>query len=272
MNTNKSIPLNEEKNHYKELLSHYLIPSPATIMDYFAHNPGKLIVIGARPAMGKTSLMLSLTKSSSDCPLLIISLDLSESEIENRYLALSKDNWCLFPVDASLDWLGSGGPDLFICSGDHSLAQIRSLLLEQRNDVPVKVVFIDYIQLISETNPDYLTHLKSLAEEFQLAIVAFSQLEMTIEANPMFQPDLEGLLRYNPDISQVDEIYYLVRPDRYGNSEDEFGYNLCNHAMLYGLKGAFQGKCGLLKFNGGKGRFKRTNLSKIVSQSNNFSK
>ncbi|MEI7527198.1 MAG: DnaB-like helicase C-terminal domain-containing protein [Mariniphaga sp.] len=272
MKKNKSIPSKEVNNHYTEFLSHYLLPSPASIMDYFTHSPGKLIVIGARPAMGKTSLMLSLTKSRSDCPVLIISLELSETQLEDRYLALSKDNRFLFPVDASLEWLGSGGPDLFNCSADHSLVQIRSLLLEQRNDVPVKVVFIDYIQLIKETNPDYLTHLKSLAAEFQLAIVAFSQLENTIDAKPMFQPNLEGLLRYDPDISQVDDIYYLVRPDRYGTCEDEFGYNLCNHAVLYGLKGAFQGKRGLLKFNGGKGRFKRTNLFKILSQSNNYSK
>ena len=269
MNTNKSLPSKEGNKHYKEFLSHYLIPSPKTIMDYFAHNPGKLILIGARPAMGKTSLMLSLTKSRSDCPVLIISLELSETQLENRYLALSKDNRFLFPVDASLEWLGSGGPDLFICSADHSLLQIRSLLLEQRNDVPVKVIFIDYIQLIKETNPDYLTQLKSFAEEFQLSIVAFSQLEKEIDENPIFQPTLDGLLRYNPNTSLVDEIYYMVRPDYYGITKDEFGYNLQNHAVFYGLKGVFNDKKGVLKFNRKRGRFKRTNLSEIISQSNN---
>jgi hypothetical protein len=57
---------NDVAKSCSEFLSRYLLPSPTDIMNYFCYSPRKLIVLGARPAMGKTGLMLSLINEHGD--------------------------------------------------------------------------------------------------------------------------------------------------------------------------------------------------------------
>jgi len=254
-----------------EFLSRYWLPSPIDIMNYFCHCPGKLIVIGARPAMGKTGLMLSLINEHGDCPVLAFTLELSESKLIKRMEKISKEKSnhlpFFFSVPESLQWFGSK-PSLFInYSKSIHLEKVRSILVEQQNDMRVKVVFLDYLQLLKDADTNCLNQLKQLAAQFKVAMVVLSQVPENINDNPMQKPELNGFMVNNPETSMVDEVYYLVRPNYHEISEDDWGYSMKNQAIIHCLKGSFQENRMLLRFNKKNSGFQQSDLFEIIMKS-----
>ena len=259
--------MNDVAENCNEFLSNYRLPSPKDIMNYFCHSPGKLIVIGARPAMGKTGLMLSLINEHNDNAVLAYTLELSESKLIKRLENISKEKSThlpfFFSVPESSQWFGSK-PSLFInYSKSIDLEKVRSILVEQQNDVPVKVVFIDYFQLLKDTDTKCLNQLKQFAEEFKVAMVVLSQVTKDINDNPVQKPKLHGFMVNDLETSMVDEIYYLVRPNYHDIREDEWGYSMKNQAIIHCLKGSFQGNRMLLKFNKKNSGFQQSDIFEI---------
>ena len=240
-------------------------------MNYFCHCPGKLIVIGARPAMGKTGLMLSVINEHGDNAVLAFTLELSESKLIKRLEKISKEKSnhlpFFFSVPESSQWFGSK-PSLFInYSKSINLEKIRSILVKQQNDVRVKVVFIDYFQLLKNLDNNCLNQLKQLAKEFKVAMVVLSQVTKDINDNPMQKPELNGFMVNDPETSMVDEIYNLVRPNYHVIWDDDWGYSMKNQAIIHCLKGSFQENRMLLKFNKKNSGFQQSDIFEIIMKS-----
>jgi type IV secretory pathway ATPase VirB11/archaellum biosynthesis ATPase len=70
---------------YNEVLSSYILPSPYAFMEYLSHCNGKTILQAARPAMGKTALMLSIIKEYPELPALVFTLEMSTIQLVNRF-------------------------------------------------------------------------------------------------------------------------------------------------------------------------------------------
>ena len=104
--------------------------SPGNLMNLFVNYPGKLIIIGGRPAMGKTALMISMIKRCPEYPSLIFSPGESAKQLTDKFHNISKDQ-----------------PEFYICdSREIDIDQISLILKYQQITLPVKIVFIDYLQ------------------------------------------------------------------------------------------------------------------------------
>jgi replicative DNA helicase len=139
--------------------------------------------------------------------------------------------------------------NIIICDKSSlTFEEFMSIIAKQQLENPVNVVFIDYYQLLNDSTPDLLYKLKKCAEMFNITIVAFSQLERSIDKNPLEIPTLDSFPRLN-DLENVDEAYYLVRPIQYKITHDNEGNNLENTAIINCLKGKFEKRKMIFHFN-----------------------
>jgi replicative DNA helicase len=246
-------------NQYSSFLSEHsgcFFPKPSEFMEYMNNCRGKMIVIGSRPAHGKTSLMLSLIKEAPQIPVLVFSLEYSSHQLQLRLMRISgelklptslaqcaeQDNQtdrCLIHTERNLS----------ICDKSSlTFGEFLSVIENQQLENPVSIVFIDFYQLLDDKSQNLLYKMKKCAEMFNIPIVALSQLERSIDKNPLEIPTLESFPRLN-DTENVDEAYYLVRPNQYKISQDEKGNRLENTAILNCMKGKFEKRKMIFHFN-----------------------
>lgn len=283
LNTNKIIKISSvvgEKEEWFDLQNKIV---PQKIKTYFTDldnmiggwTNGDLIVIGGRPAMGKTSLTISMvnkmTKNGISVALFtienvkkIISVLLSiicNIPIENilRWELTDKD---LNLINSCLDNDISNRP-LFI--NENSNMDIESLCEQIKNVVRkefVKIVFIDYLQMVSVSGKNFDTryeeinyitrNLKLLARELDIPIVLLSQLNRNLEEREGInkRPILTDFRDSGTICDDVDLACFLFRPEYYRITEDEKGNSLLGVAELIIAKQRFgQPNKVLLNFN-----------------------
>lgn len=205
----------------------------------------KLDLLAARPAMGKTALMLNFAARTcvrKKVPTLIFSLEMSEEEL----------TWRLMPIISrvSNDDIKTGQLDQQKLSAlqyavtefsrsplyiDDRSQRFSTMCASIRNAVRrygVKQVFIDYLQLIlpSGNSKDFnrdreLTlmaqGLKDLSKECDINIVALSQLNRGLEAREDKRPLLSDLRESGGLEQAADNVMMLYRPNVYDATEDE---------------------------------------------------
>lgn len=246
-------------NQYNSFITEYedcFFPEPSEFIEYLSNCRGKLIVIGSRPAHGKTSLILSLIKDAPQIPVLVFSLEYSSHQLLNRFIRITGE----INVSSSLvqcaerDYhtdrcLINTERNLSICDKSSlSLGEFLSIIENQQLENPVNMVFIDFYQLLDDKSRNLLHKMKKCAEMFNITIVALSQLERSIDKNPLEIPSLERFPRLN-EMENVDEAYYLVRPIQYGITQDNKGNSLENTAIISCLKGKFEQSKIIFHFN-----------------------
>ncbi len=200
---------------------------------------GKLIVIGARPAMGKTALCLSMMLNLStyqSIPSLFISLEMPETEIVKRFICnhCDIDNEVIKSGrlgDAEYNALHENlqpliGSDIFIDDqAGVNMVQIKSKIRQAVNKNGVKVVFIDYLQLIKmegsnrdQAIGEVTRALKEIAKEYKITIILLCQLSRSCESRSDKRPMLSDL-RESGNIEQdADAVAFLYR-DAYYNDQ-----------------------------------------------------
>ena len=99
---------------------------------------------------------------------------------------------------------------------------------------------------------------------FNLTIVLLSQLERNTDANPTETPTIDSFPRLT-DIDNIDEAYYLFRPDRYGIIQDDKGNCLENLVMISGLNGKFKENSLIFQLNKGNGAFGKAEVLNIIN-------
>lgn len=211
--------------------SHITTGLPDLDAFYPGHSAGHLVVVGARPAVGKTIVGLTFARNAVNAgvPTLFVSLEMSREELMKRYVAAESG--------VALDTLASGNLsdfewDRIAAAGNRildgrlhiddnpgqGLAQIRSTL----SKLNVGLLVLDYIQLMSTPNAENRQQgvsalsrgLKLAAKEFGIPVIALSQLNRDSEKRQDRVP-VPADLRESGSLEQdADTIFLLHREDR----------------------------------------------------------
>ncbi len=205
--------------------------------------PGNLIVIAARPAMGKSSLVCNIAEnvaSKAKSPVAFFSLEMSETELAHRFIAsrarISSDR--LRKGQVTKEWSKvlracnelAEAPLWIDDSSDLSLLDLRAKCRRLHSaEGGLGLVIVDYIQLMRSDDPragrveqvgQMSRGLKILARELEVPVIGISQLSRAPEQRPDKVPILSDL-RESGSIEQDADIVSFIYRDEYYNKESE---------------------------------------------------
>lgn len=211
-----------------------------------------LIIIAARPSMGKTAFVLSMAKHIAidhQVPLAFFSLEMSTNQLVKRLLSnialidgskLTSGNLTQQEWDA-LDYKAKDafGKPLYIDdTANISLFEFRTKARRLVRDKGVKCIIIDYLQLMSgdsrhnssrEQEVSSISRgLKQLAKELSVPIIALSQLNRGVENRVGIEgkrPQLADLRESGAIEQDADLVCFIHRPEYYHIEVDENGYS-----------------------------------------------
>jgi replicative DNA helicase len=198
--------------------------------------PGTLNIVGARPAMGKSAFALGMAVNvakKTRRPVLFFSLEMSSAELTQRILSLEamvdSDRMRSGKLQET-DWrklanaLGRLDVPLYIDDNSQvSVMQIRQKVrrIAQRDSMPVLVI-VDYLQLMGGGNQsenrqlevsEISRNLKLLAREFNIPVVALSQLSRGVEGRSDRRPVLSDLRESGAIEQDADVVMFLYREE-----------------------------------------------------------
>ena len=201
--------------------------------------PNNLIVIGARPAMGKTSFGLNIAAHAAmetDAPVLFFSLEMSQYEISQRILctearvdsskvrvgSMTDDDWT--KISHAVGRL-SGAPLWIDDNPNTTVMEIRAKARRLKSRVGnIGMVVVDYLQLMSGRMraenrqvevSEISRSLKILARELECPVVALSQLSRNLEQRQDKRPMLSDLRESGSIEQDADVVMFLYRDEVY---------------------------------------------------------
>ncbi len=205
--------------------------------------PSDLILIAARPSMGKTAFVLNLaqhiTLREHLCAA-IFSLEMSKEQLVNRLFALESrvDAQKLRTGDLQeADWenliegAGKIGESKLIIDDTPgiSISQLRSKCRKYKMEFGLSIIIIDYLQLMSGTGKsesrqqeisDISRSLKALARELNVPVIALSQLSRAVEQRPDHRPMLSDLRESGAIEQDADVVMFIYRDDYYNHDTE----------------------------------------------------
>jgi len=222
---------------------------------FYGFFPGEFVVVGGRPAMGKTQFLINLSLNiSQSIPVLYVTLELSEESLTNRFISsvtqtpitnILAGDLC----EESENRLSTVGNEfakrkLFILDGcNTSIEALMSNFQKQIQENGVKVIIIDYLQLLySNKNIDNRNYemsyicreIKNLGRENNVLVIASSQLNRGVEHRTgIFKhPQLCDLRECGSIEQDADKVIFVHRYECYGLTEDQDGNSLRNLAII----------------------------------------
>ena len=207
------------------------------------HN-SDLVLIAARPAMGKTAFALNIATYaavSANTPVVVFSLEMSKEQCANRILCsqamvdsekvakgdITDEDWSKLAI-ASGELSESAGIYIDDSAGIN-IAEIREKCRKLKLEKNIGLVVIDYLQLIQGSGntksreqeiAEISRSLKILAKEINVPVLALSQLSRAPEARPDHRPMLQDLRESGSIEQDADIVMFLYRDDYY-NPETE---------------------------------------------------
>jgi len=219
-----------------------------TDLDYktAGFQPSDLILIAARPSMGKTALALNIAQHVAlrdKKSVAIFSLEMSKQQLVNRLFSLeSRVNSQVIRTGGLNDaeWLSLvesagviGASNLIIDDTPGiSVAELRSKCRKYKMEHELSMVVIDYLQLMSGSGKmdsrqqeisDISRALKSLARELNVPVIALSQLSRAVEQRPDHRPMLSDLRESGAIEQDADVVMFIYRDDYYNPDTDMKG-------------------------------------------------
>ena len=224
------------------------IPTGFIDLDYKLSGlqPSDLVLIAARPSMGKTAFVLNIAQYiafKKEKGVAVFSLEMSKEQLVNRLFSLESQ------VDAQAirtgnmkdsDWEklieGAGiiGSSRLIIDDTPgiSISELRSKCRKYKLEHGLDIVIIDYLQLMtgsvgrsSESRQQEISEisrsLKGLARELNVPVIALSQLSRAVESRPDKRPMLSDL-RESGAIEQDADVVMFIYRDEYYNKDSEF--------------------------------------------------
>jgi replicative DNA helicase len=212
--------------------------------------PGHLVIIGGRPGMGKTAIMLELMSNAAKFgnPIGVISLEMSNQQLMQRLICSeSKADSKRFRQGKSFDYekieiheafqtIGNR-PLYFHNSEEKTFTKLRAYIKKMKTEKNIKLFFIDYLQLIiwndtkinrEQQVSNIARSLSNLAKELHICIIALSQLSREIDSRKDKRPQISDL-RESGEIEQAAHIIlFLYRPEYYKIMEDANGASTAN--------------------------------------------
>lgn len=206
-----------------------------------------LILVAARPSMGKTAFALNIAAYMAfrkNIPAAIFSLEMSKGQLMNRLFALesrvnsqnirtghlSDEEWAKLVEGAGVI---SHSNLIIDDTPGINLQQFRSKARKYKLDADIGIIFIDYLQLMAGSGKsgdnrqqeisDISRALKSLARELNIPIVALSQLNRGVEQREDHRPMLSDLRESGAIEQDADVVMFIYRDDYYHRDSEEKG-------------------------------------------------
>ncbi|MDO9153593.1 MAG: replicative DNA helicase [Paludibacter sp.] len=218
-----------------------------------------LIVIAARPAMGKTAFILSMAKNIAvdyNTPVAVFSLEMSNVQLVNRLIMnvcqlegekikngqLDKYEWEKFDRDINqlID-----APIFIDDTPSLSIFELRSKARRLVKEHKISCLIIDYLQLMNASGMSFGSReqevsiisrsLKGLAKELDMPIIALSQLNRGVEGRTGIEgkrPQLSDLRESGAIEQDADMVCFIHRPEYYKITEDSQGNSLLGIAEI----------------------------------------
>ncbi|HIS62512.1 MAG TPA: replicative DNA helicase [Candidatus Scybalomonas excrementigallinarum] len=204
---------------------------------------GELLLVAARPAMGKTAFVLNIAQHvvfRENIPTAIFSLEMSKEQLVTRLLAsesmvdsqnlrtgnLQDQEWEKLMESAGI----IGNSNLIIDDTPGiTISELRSKCRRFKQANGLGLIIIDYLQLMiggkrSESRQQEIAEisrsLKALARELEVPIIALSQLSRAVESRPDHKPMLSDL-RESGSIEQDADVVMFIYRDEYYNPDSE---------------------------------------------------
>lgn len=208
--------------------------------------PSDLILVAARPSMGKTAFVLNVAEYAAfrknQC-VAIFSLEMSKEQLVNRLLSMESkvDSQHIRTGDLSdLEWeqliesAGMIGSSNLIIDDTPSIsiAELRSKCRKYKLEHGLQMIIIDYLQLMSGSGKnesrqqeisDISRSLKALARELNVPVIALSQLSRAVEQRPDHRPMLSDLRESGAIEQDADVVMFIYRDDYYHPDTDRKG-------------------------------------------------
>ena len=233
----------EERQGNKALVTG--VPTGFSLLDQMTSGfqNSDLIIIAARPSMGKTALALNIARNAAindNIPVALFSLEMSKEQLSMRMLSsearlnssrlrsgfISHDDWMQITEAAgSL----STAPIYIDDSPDISAMEIRAKARRLKMDKNIGLVIIDYLQLMRTRSSaerrdleisDISRSLKALAKELDLPVVALSQLNRMLEQRSDKRPQLSDLRESGALEQDADVVAFIYRDEVYNKDEN----------------------------------------------------
>lgn len=221
------------------------IPTGFLDLDYKTSGlqPSDLILVAARPSMGKTAFVLNIAQHvafKANTTAAIFSLEMSKEQLVNRLLALESkvDSQAIRTGNlADSDWEklieGAGiiGRSNLIIDDTPgiSITELRSKCRKYKLEHNLGIIIIDYLQLMSgrgrsESRQNEISEisrsLKGLARELNVPVIALSQLSRAVEQRPDHRPMLSDLRESGAIEQDADVVMFIYRDDYYNKDSE----------------------------------------------------
>jgi replicative DNA helicase len=208
-------------------------------------SPGEFIVIGGRPAMGKTQFLVNLALNfAREYAVLYFSFDLTKETIAKRFIScmthIPISNLMQQDLNVEMEHKISDAStkinqyQLFLNDSCHnSTDALRAMCKKHIEENNVKFIFVDYLQLMSSRRfsrnreieiSQISRELKMLANDYNICVIASSQLSRSVETRGGDKRPVLSDLRESGAIEQdADKVLFIYRPAYYGLTHDENG-------------------------------------------------
>ncbi len=205
--------------------------------------PSDLILVAARPSMGKTAFVLNIAQHVAfklNQTVAIFSLEMSKEQLVNRLFSLESrvDSQHIRTGQLSdAEWenliesAGVIGKSNLIIDDTPgiSIADLRSKCRKFKLEHDLKMIIIDYLQLMSGSGrsdsrqqeiSDISRSLKALARELSVPVIALSQLSRAVEQRPDHRPMLSDLRESGAIEQDADVVMFIYRDDYYNHDTE----------------------------------------------------
>ena len=218
-------------------------------LDYMTSGmqPSDLVLLAARPSMGKTAFVLNLTEHMAikkNYHVAIFSLEMSKEQLVNRFFSmesrvesnhirtgqLNDNEW-----DSLIESAGVIGKSNLMIDDTPAItiSELRSKCRKYKMEHGLDVIIIDYLQLMTGSGrstdsrqqeiSDISRSLKSLARELQVPVIALSQLSRAVEQRPDHRPMLSDLRESGAIEQDADVVMFIYRDEYYNKDTEEKG-------------------------------------------------
>ncbi len=207
---------------------------------------GDLIIVGARPAMGKTTFAQNLAyniASINKKGVLFFSMEMAANEIIDRMISdvSGVDNWKMRTGNLSEEEFQKIGdalsemdeiPIYIDDTSSMTIVELRNKARRAMHDHDIGVIIVDYLQLISGSDryagnrvqevTEISRGLKILARELEIPVVALAQLSRSVTGRDDPRPVLSDLRESGSIEQDADLVMFLHRPDYYKQNDDNY--------------------------------------------------
>ena len=207
-----------------------------------------LLILAARPSMGKTSLALNIAEHiavEEKIPVAFFSLEMSKEQLVDRLISSQAgvDSWKLrtgnlsdddFPKIGYAMGTLSEAPFFIDDTPGLNVTEIRAKARRLQMEHDLGIIFVDYLQLIEGRSKsgdanrvqeisEISRSLKTLARELNVPVVALSQLSRAVEHRPDKRPQLSDLRESGSIEQDADVVMFIYRDDYYDENSEKKG-------------------------------------------------